>query len=151
MKACLFLKLILSPILLLVLISCDSNSNRIYQQPSQYSFEETLINLDIAISEHNYRIIHRSNIGQAIRERGQNNYPLSTITTFCNITYAKEMMEINPNLINEMPCNIAVRQQDNLVIVSTKLMDTHTNNSEQNKFAVMINDNLVSIIEATIE
>ncbi|MDF1589402.1 MAG: DUF302 domain-containing protein [Gammaproteobacteria bacterium] len=152
MKVSLFLKIFFSTIILLIITGCESsNSNRIYQQISPYSFEDTLINLDIAISEHNYRIIHRSNIGQAVRDRGQQDFPLSTITNFCNISYAKEMMEINPNLINEMPCTIAIRQQDNAVIVSTKLMATNTSNQAQNDFAVKINNNLKAIIEATIE
>lgn len=152
MNVSLFLKFLLTTTLVLLMTSCESsNSNRIYQQISQYTFEDTLLNLDIAISEHNYRIIHRSNIGQAVRDRGQQDFPLSTITNFCNISYAKEMMEINPDLINDMPCTIAIRQQDNSVIVSTKLMVTNTQNQSQNEFAIKINNNLKSIIEATIE
>ncbi len=125
---------------------------KIYQLKSDYSFEETLLNLDLAISEHNYRIIHRSQIGQAIRDRGDKDFPLSTITNFCNITYAKEMMEINPDLINEMPCTIAIREQVGQgIIVSSRLMDEHTPNEKQNEFALKINNNLKSIIAATVE
>lgn len=152
MKVSLFVKIFFSAIIIFIITGCESsNSTRIYQQISQYSFEDTLINLDIAISEHNYRIIHRSDIGQAIRDRGHQDFPLSTITNFCNISYAKQMMEINPNLINEMPCTIAIRQQADAVIVSTKLMATNTNNQVQNDFAVKINTNIKAIIEATIE
>lgn len=143
------------PILILTLFAitgCNNNfENSIYQKLSPYDFEDTLLNLDIAISEHNYRIIHRSQIGQAVRDRGDKDFPLSTITNFCNITYAKEMMIINPDLINAMPCNVSVREQDNQVIVSTKLMEDNTKNSRQNKFAQRINNNLRSIVEATVE
>jgi uncharacterized protein (DUF302 family) len=126
--------------------------NRIYERYSDYSFEDTILNLDIAISEHNYRIIHRSHIGQAVRDRGEIDFPLSTITSFCNITYAKEMMQINPILINEMPCNIGVRQTtDDKVIVSTKLMDETVANQDQVAFAKRVNSNLIAIIGATIE
>jgi uncharacterized protein (DUF302 family) len=144
---------ILCTLAIIALASCSKNDGiNIYQQVSEYSFEETLLNLDIAISEYNYRIIHRSQIGQAIRDRGEKNFPLSTITNFCNITYAKEMMEINSDLINEMPCTIAVREEaPQGIIVSTRLMDEHTANEKQNKFAVKINNNLKSIIAATVE
>lgn len=129
-----------------------NNPSNIYQQYSDYSFEETLFNLDLAISEHNYRIIHRSQIGQAIRDRGEKDFPLSTITNFCNITYAKEMIEINSDLINEMPCTIAVREQAAQgIIVSTRLMDEHTANKKQNEFSLKINNTLKSIITATVE
>lgn len=138
----------------LLLFGCQNsndNTHRTYQKISDYSFEDTLMNLDIAIAEHNYRIIHRSNIGQAIRDRGDTEFPLSTITSFCNITYAKEMMLINPDLINDMPCNIAVRQQNDQVIVSSQLMIENTGSSAQHAFAEKINANIVSIIEATVE
>lgn len=152
MKVRYFLTIFFISTLFFVITSCkNSHTNRLYQQTSQYSFEDTLLNLDIAISEHNYRIIHRSDIGQAVRDRGQKDFPLSSIINFCNITYAKEMMEINPDLINDMPCTIAVREQGNIVIVSTKLMNADTDNHTQNKFALKINNNLKSIIEATIE
>ncbi|PHS26391.1 MAG: hypothetical protein COA83_03300 [Methylophaga sp.] len=130
----------------------DETSNRIYQIiTTEYDFEETLLNLDVAISEHNYRIIHRSNIGQAVRDRGEKDYPLSTVISFCNITYAKEMMEINSDLINDMPCIVTIREEKEGVIIGTKLMATNTNNDRQNDFAKRINKSLMLIIEATVE
>ncbi len=144
---------ILLALLITAIIGCSKNEPlKIYQLYSDYSFEETLLNLDLAISEHNYRIIHRSQIGQAIRDRGDKDFPLSTITNFCNITYAKEMIEINSDLINEMPCTIAVREERTQgIIVSSRLMDEHTANNKQNEFASKINSNLKSIIAATVE
>ena len=136
----------------LFLTACSSDTTgRFYQRLSNYNFEETLMNLDIAISELNYRTIHRSNIGQAVRDRGEPDYPLSTVISFCNITYAKEMMEINSNLINDMPCIVTVREELSGVIVGTKLMTVNSSNKQQNAFAVKINKNLRSIIEATVE
>lgn len=138
---------------LFLLIGCQPQTeNRLYERESPYTFQDTILNLDIAISEYNYRIIHRSHIGQAVRDRGDKDFPLSTITSFCNITYAKEMMEINPLLINDMPCNIAVRETgDGRVVVGTKLMRESVSNSAQKKFAQKINSNLKEIIRATIE
>lgn len=137
----------------LLLIGCNSEvPSRIYQQSSPYDFEDTLQNLDIAISEYNYRIIHRSNIGQAIRDRGDKDYPLSTVISFCNITYAKEMMELNSDLINDMPCIVTVREEkEGGVIIGTQLMNENTNHKAQKDFALRINSNLKSIIAATIE
>lgn len=139
-------------LVILLLAGCgDDTATRLYQQTSNYNFEDTMINIDIAVSEHNYRIIHRSNIGQAIRDRGNEDYPLSTVISFCNIKYAKEMMEINSNLINDMPCIITVREQQQGVIVGTQLMVANTNNPRQNKFAERVNNNLISIVNDTVE
>ncbi len=135
---------------LLLLICSEKSQQRLYQQYSMYDFADTAQNLDIAISEHNYRIIHKSHIGQAIRDRGDDTYPLSTIISFCNITYAKEMLQINPDLINDMPCVIAIREQDNKVIVSTTLMNEQTLSAEELTFAQKINQNLKQIIDATV-
>lgn len=138
---------------LFLLFGCQPQTeNRLYERESPYGFEDTILNLDIAISEYNYRIIHRSHIGQAVRDRGDKDFPLSTITSFCNITYAKEMMEINPLLINDMPCNISVRETgEGKVIVGTKLMLETVSDPDQKQFAAKINTNLKAIIGATIE
>lgn len=137
-----------------LLISCQPvvSTERIYEQESPYSFADTLQNLDIAISEHNYRIIHRSDIGGAIRERGEADFPLSTVVSFCNISYARDMMLINPVLINEMPCNVTVRETgDGRVIVGARLMAVIADTLEERRFADKINGNLKDIIGATVE
>jgi uncharacterized protein (DUF302 family) len=144
--------LFLSFVIAFFISACQSDTqSRIYERESPYSFEDTLLNLDIAISEYNYRIIHRSHIGQAVRDRGDKDFPLSTITSFCNITYAKEMMQINPILINDMPCNIGVREDAGKVIIGTKLMQEDVSSPAQQAFAQKINANLKGIIGATIE
>lgn len=133
------------------IIACQpANTNRIIEKHSPYNYQETLLNLDIAISEHNYRIIHKSDIGAAIRERGNENFPLSVVISFCNISYAREMMLINEQLINDMPCIITVRESGNGVIIGTRLMDEQVDNKQQAEFAKRINDNLIKIMEATI-
>ncbi|AFJ03347.1 hypothetical protein Q7C_2211 [Methylophaga frappieri] len=131
----------------LTFAGCQANQLNVYQSISPYNFEDTLLSLDIAISEYNYRIIHRSDIGQAIRDRGDPNFPLATIISFCNITYAKEMMLIDDHLINEMPCTIAVRETSQGVIVSGRLMQ-EKGRGEQRNFSTKINGNLRHIIDA---
>ena len=135
----------------LLIIACQSaNTNRILEKNSPYNYQDTLVNLDIAISEYNYRIIHKSEIGSAIRERGDKNFPLSTVISFCNITHAKEMMLINEQLINDMPCIITVRESNSGVIIGTRLMDENVSDKDQASFAARINDDLKKIMEATI-
>lgn len=136
--------------LIAAIAACQpKESDRRFQAVSPYNFAETMQNLDIAISEFNYRIIHRSDIGQAVRDRGDEDFPLSTIVSFCNITYAKEMMLINDDLINDMPCNVAVRETADGVIVSSRLMDETAGSDAQQNFAKKINNNVIKIIGAT--
>lgn len=145
---------ILGFLLSVTLLACDQQSDvdRHYQKTSPYSFNDTMMNLNIAISEFNYRIIHLSEIGQAIRDRGTEDYPLSTVVSFCNITYAHEMLEINPELISDMPCVVAVREtKDDKVIVSTRLMEEAVNNEKEQLFAKKINRDLKKIVGATVQ
>lgn len=136
---------------LFLIIACQqADTNRIIEKNSPYNYQDTLDNLDIAISEYNYRIIHKSEIGSAIRERGDEAFPLSVVISFCNITYAKEMMLINEQLINEMPCIMTVRETNDGVVIGTRLMDEKVANKKQAEFAAQINDNLIKIMEATI-
>lgn len=145
---------ILGFLLSVALFACDkqSEASRHYQKTSPYSFSDTMMNLNIAISEFNYRLIHLSEIGQAIRDRGTKDYPLSTVVSFCNITYAHEMLEINPDLISDMPCIIAVREtKDDKVIVSTRLMEENVNDDKEQLFAEKINRDLKKIVGATVQ
>ncbi|MCB2426935.1 DUF302 domain-containing protein [Methylophaga pinxianii] len=136
---------------LFLIIACQAtDTNRIIEKNSPYNYQDTLANLEIAISEYNYRIIHKSEIGSAIRERGDETFPLSIVVSFCNITYAKEMMLINEQLINDMPCIITVRETQNGTIIGTRLMDENVADTEQAEFAKKINNNLKKIMEATI-
>jgi len=136
---------------LFLIIACQAtDTNRIIEKNSPYNYQDTLANLEIAISEYNYRIIHKSEIGSAIRERGDETFPLSIVVSFCNITYAKEMMLINERLINDMPCIITVRETQNGTIIGTRLMDENVADTEQAEFAKKINNNLKKIMEATI-
>lgn len=151
-KSILFIPII-GFLLAVSLVACDqqSETSRHYQKVSPYSFADTMMNLDVAISEFNYRIIHLSEIGQAIRDRGTEDYPLSTVVSFCNITYAHEMLEINPDLISDMPCIVAVREtSDNKVVVSTRLMEEAVEDDEQRTFAKKINQDLKKIVGATV-
>jgi uncharacterized protein (DUF302 family) len=62
------------------------------------------------------------------------------------------MMEINPDLINDMPCIAAVREaNDDRVIVSTRLMNESTGEQLQQDFAKKINQNLIGIVNATVD
>lgn len=77
--------------LTLSLMGCKTDDqSRLYQHYSSYSFEDTLINLDIAIAEHNYRIIHRSHIGKAVRDRGEPDYPYQPLPVFVTLHMLKK-------------------------------------------------------------
>ncbi|NIQ11060.1 MAG: DUF302 domain-containing protein, partial [Gammaproteobacteria bacterium] len=49
------------------------------------------------------RITDRLHIGRAIRDRGYEDFPDYEIILFCSLTYARRMLELEPEFINFCP------------------------------------------------
>ncbi|NIR94830.1 MAG: DUF302 domain-containing protein, partial [Gammaproteobacteria bacterium] len=64
---------------------------------------EVLEDAEFAISERNMRITDRLHIGRAIRDRGYEDFPDYEIILFCSLTYARRMLELEPEFINFCP------------------------------------------------
>lgn len=93
-----------------------------YQGSTERSLDEVLLDVDIAITNHNYRITSRNRIGAAIAERLGESFPAADVIQFCNLEYARRLLEIDPGFIVYMPCQVAVYQVDASIVVSTWLL-----------------------------
>ncbi|WP_244559158.1 DUF302 domain-containing protein, partial [Bathymodiolus platifrons methanotrophic gill symbiont] len=96
---------------------------------------DVLAELEIAISEHNFRITGHSRVGKVIRDRSTKDFPNYDTLQFCNLTHAKTLLLMSPHAVRHMPCNIVTYEYNGKTIVRTHLMPTDTNNSELNAFA----------------
>ena len=65
-----------------------------YQAETNKPYDDVLAELEIAISEHNFRITGHSRVGKVIRERGTQNFPEYDTVQFCNLTHAKTLLLI---------------------------------------------------------
>ena len=104
-----------------------------------------------AISEHNFRITGHSRVGKVIRDRGAENFPEYDTIQFCNLTLAKQILEITPQAITYMPCNIVLYQYAGKTIIRTHLLPETTSNTELNDFAKIMNTQLKAILEFAAE
>lgn len=115
------------------------------------SFEDVVTDVEYAIIEYNFRITSRSHVGAAIRERGYPGFPSYEIIHFCNLTYAKEVLEIDPGFVKHMPCRITIREEEGNVIISSSLLPENSDDPRLNVFSRNINTMLRGIVDFAVE
>ncbi len=110
-------------ILVFATISCTNDtSNDQLTVETDKSFENVMLDLEFAITDHNFRITGRNDIGEAIAERHKIAFPRYTVVHFCNLEYARKFLEEDPHTILHMPCMIAVFEQGDKVVLKTHLL-----------------------------
>lgn len=109
------------------ILGCSDNAddkkykNEYYQLATKKPLAEVLDDTLFAITERNFRLTSHLHIGQAIRDRGNDDFPDYEVLLYCNLSYAKEMLDAEPNSISFCPHRIAIRQDDNRVLITAPL------------------------------
>lgn len=122
----------------------DLDSKR-YLVTTEKCFDDVIEDIEFAISQHNYRLTGRNDIGKAIAKRTSSAYPDATILHFCSIQIAKNVYEINPDFLLHMPCRIAVRKAANKVIIEARLIPE--NDPDMHALALRINQMMRDIAD----
>ena len=124
---------------------------RYYHAETKKPYADVLAELEIAISENNFRITGHSSVGKVIRQRGAQDFPDYDTIQFCNLTHAKTLLEISPHAVRHMPCNVVTYSYQEKTIVKTRLLPTDTNNPELNQFSAQMNEMLKQIVDFAVE
>lgn len=132
-------------------LQAQPDTQIIQQTTSSKSFEDVIFDLEFAITQRNFRISARNDIGRAIRERGEKDFPQAMIIHFCNITIAREALELDPLLITHMPCRVAVYDHGDRITVSTTSLRDDSDDQRLNEFARRINAILREILRFAVE
>jgi uncharacterized protein (DUF302 family) len=114
-------------------------------------YADVMAELELAITERNFRITGHNKIGSVIRERENIAFPDYDTVQFCNLTLAREMLEIAPEAVTYMPCNATVRSQNGRVYATIHLLPTDSSNPKLNDFARRMNANLKEIVDFAVE
>ncbi len=122
-----------------------------YEASTNKDYEDVIAELEIAISEHNFRITGHSRVGKVIRDRGTKGFPNYDTLQFCNLTHAKTLLEMSPHFVKYMPCNVVVYEYQGKVIVKTHLLPTNTSQVQLNTFAQKMNTMLKAIVDFAVE
>ena len=83
----------------------------VYFKETNKAFGDVIEDLLVIIGEHNFRLNQHAHIGRAIAKRNKTPFFSADVLHFCNLTYAKELLDIAPDYLLRMPCRISIRQQ----------------------------------------
>ena len=106
------------------------NQDHYYQVETDKTFEEVLDDTIFAITERNFRLTNHLHIGKAIRDRNNPDFPEYEVLLYCNLVYAKKMLELDPHMINSCPGRITVRQNDDKVTITAPLWSEQMKNND---------------------
>ena len=145
MKKTIYIYIIMCSFMLM--ISCSMNSTEIYKVISNKNFSDIIQDAEFAISENNFRIVNRINIGDSIQKRNGDTFPRNEIILFCNLTIAEEMLKLDPDYINYCPYKITITEDEEIVFIGTRLLPTNTRSSNINNFSIKMNEILRNMVK----
>lgn len=153
MRAGLLPLIFVLPILLLPACAANRETAPLYYQAETTTkpYADVLAEVELAITERNFRITGHNKIGSVIRERERIDFPDYDTIQFCNLTLARQMLEISPESVVYMPCNVTVRTQEGRIIVTTHLLPTDSADPRLNAFAKDMNEKLKQIVDFAVE
>jgi len=126
-------------------------STLVLQGSTDKPFEDVVDELEFAITEHNFRITGRNAIGKGIRKRGYPDFPNVEIIHFCSLEYARQVLEIDPGFVVQMPCRITVHEEGQKVVISAILLPEDHRDPRVNAFARKMNTRLREILDFALE
>ena len=97
------------------------NQDHYYQVETDKAFEEVLDETSFAITERNFRLTDHLHIGKAIRDRNNPEFPEYEVLLYCNLVYAKQMLDLDPDMISTCPGRITIRQSGDRVLITAPL------------------------------
>lgn len=115
-----------------------------YALTTSKPYEGVVLDAEYAITEHNFRLTGRNRIGEAIAERG-GRYPGHTVLEFCNLEYARRLLDVHSRYLLYMPCRLAISQDAEGTTVATYLLP------EDEPAAREVNAILKAIVRAAAE
>ncbi len=128
-----------------------TEADRWYQAETVKPYDDVLAELELAITENNFRITGHNHIGSVIRQRDNVAFPDYDTIQFCNLTLARQMLEMSPAAVAYMPCNIAVRSENGKVVIVTHLLPTEGPDGKLNAFFREMNGKLKKIVDFAAE
>lgn len=135
------------------LFACDTRTDHslIERFPTDKSFEDVVQELEFAITEQNFRITGRNTVGKGLRDRGYQDYPDIEVIHFCSLDIAKEVLDIDPGYVAQMPCRLTVHEENDQVVVSLIKLPIDHADPRVNEFAKKMNLLLHEIVSFALE
>ncbi len=132
---------------LCVFSGCTREKNDFAQKISNKQMTQILDDAEFAITERNFRINNRLHIGKTIRERGSSGFPDYEVILFCNLSYAKKMLELAPDFISYCPHRLAIHDNGQNRIITVSLLPQDTRSQALNAVTREIKSLVLEIVE----
>lgn len=132
-------------------ISHKQEVARFYKATTNKPYDDVLAELKVAITDYNFRVTAHSRVGKVIRDRGTTDFPDYDTIQFCNLSHAKRLLQISPDAVRHMPCNVVLYVKQGKVIIETRLLPTDTPIRELNEFSEEMNGQLREIVDFAAE
>ena len=114
------------------------------------SFDDVIFELNFAITDHNFRITGRNNIGAGLRERGYQDFPNVEVINFCSLELAREVLLLDPGFVAHMPCRVTVHEDHGRTVISLVKLPLDSRDPRVNDFARRMNATLTEIVEFAV-
>ena len=131
--------------------TASADTPGVYERTAQKPIAEVVTDVEFAIVERNFRITGNLHIGKGIRERDGDDFPDYEVILFCNLGYAREMLQLDPSLINFCPGRVTVRGTGSGVVVSAPLLPQNTGDTNTDALMNRINSLLREIVDYAVE
>lgn len=118
-----------------------------YRAETRKPFDDVVDELKRAISEHNFRLAAHNRIGAAIRERNGGDFPDYDTLQFCNLSFAEELLRLDPEGVRHMPCTLSVHSREGKVVVYARQMPANAGDPGLGDFARKMNGHLRAIVD----
>ncbi len=129
----------------------DSELIHYYQAETTKPYDDVIAELEIAISEHNFRVTGHSRVGKVIRDRGSENFPNYDTVQFCNLSHAEVLLTLSPHAVSYMPCNIVTYEWRGKTIIKTPLLPVDSDKEAFNRLTKKMNKTLKQIVDFAAE
>ena len=84
-----------------------------YIVESDKSFEQAVIDLDTAVKQHGFGVLHVHDLGNTLRNKGVDFRENCKVFEVCNPTQAAKVLAADMRLNMALPCRISVFTEDN--------------------------------------
>ena len=100
---------------------------------------EILEDIEFALTERNLKVVNKLHIGTGIQSRGYEDFPEYEIILYCNLEFARKMLEYNPSSINTCPGKITVRKNIDNYLISASLWPEDNNHPDLDRLMYNMN------------
>lgn len=126
----------------------------IIEKTSPHDLETTCNRLTDAVKEAGFGVLHVHDIHATLNSKGIPFEPACRVFEVCNPKRAAEVLNVQMNLANALPCRIAVTEQDGKIMVSTigptSILSTLSDDSGLMAVAKSVEDAMLGMVDKAV-